>query len=84
MIERYNQFTDAERKAFGLLIKKKRHSLDWKVDRLAQELSRCSRTVNYIESGSKPVNPKTIARLERLWPELIKKKVRLKGFLLGK
>ena len=56
----------------GQLIRAKRISLDWSQERLAIEIKRCRRTVSTIESGSSHICPRTVAQLDRIWPDVIK------------
>ncbi len=55
---------------FGRLIREKRIALDWSVERLALEMCRSKRTIYVIESGSRPVCQRTMAQIERIWPDI--------------
>ena len=55
---------------FGDIVKERRESLDWTVERLAIEIGRSKRTIQYIERGNHSPCKRTIGQLIKIWPYL--------------
>jgi len=70
MGRQYYKLGPAESKEFGCIVRKRRISLDWTVERLAIEVHRTERLIRYIERGSHYPCQRTIAQFNRIWPDL--------------
>lgn len=62
-----------KRKELGAFIKEKRINSDWSIQQLSAEIGRSQRLVSYIECGEKWPGPRTMVKLQNIWPEIKKR-----------